>query len=349
MTDHNHKETGAAQPIHLEGETWAPPAEDDVVEAQPRHGICKVFVGRDGLRAGWSLLIFIVMLVAGVMSASFLMHKLHLKPAMEKVGNVVYESPSAPLYTHGILFVTLVIAGLIMSRIEKRPFGNYGIDSFTPHRCKQFIAGLFWGLVLLSLLIFTLKFAGLLVFDGRALFGTEVFTYGIKWAASFLLVALMEEYLLRGYMQFTIARGIAGLLGQSPYRRAVGFWISAIIFAFVFGLGHKGNPGESPLGLIMAGTVGLVFSFSLWRTGSLWWAIGWHTAWDWAESYFYGVADSGLMVKGHLFNTHSVGTPLMSGGATGPEGSIFVLPVLILTALVIFFTLKPEGWPSHQE
>lgn len=349
MTDHNHEETGAAKPIELHGETWAPPAEDDVIAASSQRGSRYLFFGKDGLRAGWSLILFIAILAAGVMSASAVVKKLHFKPAMEKVGNVLYESPSAPLYTHGILFVTLVISGLIMSRIEKRPFGHYGIDAFTSHRIKQFAAGLVWGLVLLSLLIFTLKVTGLLIFDGRALFGSEAFVYGIKWAASFLLVALMEEYLLRGYLQFTLARGIAGMLGQSPFRRTVGFWVTALIFAFVFGLGHKGNPGESPLGLLMAGTVGLVFCLSLWRTGSLWWAIGWHAAWDWAESYFYGVADSGLMVKGHLLNTHPAGSPIMSGGATGPEGSIFVLPVLILTALVIIFTLKNEGWPSHQE
>jgi hypothetical protein len=74
---------------------------------------------------------------------------------------------------------------------------------------------------------------------------------------------------------------------------------------------------------VAAGLAGLVFCFALYRTGSLWWAIGIHAAWDWSQSFLYGVADSGLMAEGHLFATHPVGKPILSGGLTGPEGSVF--------------------------
>jgi uncharacterized protein len=40
--------------------------------------------------------------------------------------------------------------------------------------------------------------------------------------------------------------------------------------------------------------VAMVFCFSLWRTGSLWWAIGFLAAWDWSESFLYIVPGSGL-------------------------------------------------------
>jgi hypothetical protein len=46
------------------------------------------------------------------------------------------------------------------------------------------------------------------------------------------------------------------------------------------------------------------------------------------------------MVQHHLLATHPVGKPLLSGGATGPEGSIFVLPLLALLCLIIIFTLS---------
>jgi hypothetical protein len=45
------------------------------------------------------------------------------------------------------------------------------------------------------------------------------------------------------------------------------------------------------------------------------------------------------MVQHHLLATHPVGKPILSGGATGPEGSIFVIAVLALVALIILFTL----------
>ena len=46
-----------------------------------------------------------------------------------------------------------------------------------------------------------------------------------------------------------------------------------------------------------------------------------------------------IMVQHHLLATHPVGKPILSGGTTGPEGSIFILAVLALIALIIFFTL----------
>ena len=43
------------------------------------------------------------------------------------------------------------------------------------------------------------------------------------------------------------------------------------------------------------------------------------------------------MVQHHLLATHPVGKPILSGGVTGPEGSIFVLPILALISFIIIF------------
>jgi len=66
---------------------------------------------------------------------------------------------------------------------------------------------------------------------------------------------------------------------------------------------------------------------------------GFHTSWDWGQSFLYGVPDSGLMVQHHLFATHPVGRRVLSGGTTGPEGSIFVVLILVLVSVAILFTL----------
>jgi hypothetical protein len=86
------------------------------------------------------------------------------------------------------------------------------------------------------------------------------------------------------------------------------------------------------------GLIGLVFCLALWRTGSLWWAIGFHAAWDWAQSFLYGVADSGTIAQGRLFAAHPLGRPILSGGLTGPEGSAFILPIVLLSAGAILLT-----------
>jgi hypothetical protein len=45
------------------------------------------------------------------------------------------------------------------------------------------------------------------------------------------------------------------------------------------------------------------------------------------------------MVQHHLIATHPVGKPILSGGLTGPEGSIVILGIFFLIILIILFTL----------
>jgi membrane protease YdiL (CAAX protease family) len=110
----------------------------------------------------------------------------------------------------------------------------------------------------------------------------------------------------------------------------------------LFALGHLGNEGESVLGIVEVSTAGFIFCFSLWYTKSLWWAVGFHAGWDWGQSYFYGTADSGLVIQHHLLASHPSGRPLWSGGATGPEGSVLILPLvtLVITTMWLWWGNK---------
>ena len=55
------------------------------------------------------------------------------------------------------------------------------------------------------------------------------------------------------------------------------------------------------------------------------------------------------MIPHHLLATHPVGKPILSGGATGPEGSIFIVPVLALVCLIILFTLSGPHYCENLE
>jgi len=316
-----------------------PPPTEPATPAQPS-ALRRIFTGKDGLRAGWSLLIFIVIFAALAFCVRAIGHKVH--PPAPKAPNAPPEpaSPGFLFIAESIPFFITVLVTWIMSKIERRPNSVYGLGG--QRKLAYFFRGLTWGIVCLSLLIVTLVKTGLLVIEGRLLFGADILRYGAIWLLGFFLVGMLEEYLTRGYVQYTLTRGLAGVYEwafKTRHSKALGFWTAAVIFSILFGLGHESNPGESPLGLLGAGLAALVFCFSLWRTGSLWFAIGLHTSWDWGQSFLYGVADSGLMAQHHLLATHPVGKPILSGGATGPEGSIFILPILGIIALIIFFTL----------
>jgi uncharacterized protein len=305
----------------------------------------KIFVGTDGLRAGWSLLIFIVLM--GVMLqgtnlfAKYVGHVTPPRPGSEL-------PPILAVYLEFLPFLGTLLVTWIMSKIERRRIGVYGLGA--ERVLPNFFAGLLWGVTLLSLLVFILWKSGLLVIERRLLFGADVAKYGVIWLLCFLGVGLLEEYLTRGYILYTLTRGIGAIYTwafKTRHGKALGFWTAAVILSVLFGVGHGSNPGESPIGLLSAGLASLVFCFSLWRTGSLWWAVGAHASWDWAQSFLYGVADSGLMTQHRLLATHPVGTPLMSGGTTGPEGSIFAIAMLGLFAVVIVVTLpKSDQRPA---
>lgn len=343
-----------AETIPQTGEaTWFPPVEDDVQglrdQRPPPKDLQWVLFGKDGLRAGWSVMLFLLVFVGLFFLQRPLLRGLNLMRFAPRRG-----SPAGPLvpvlFSHGVPFVFAMAAAFVVSRVEGRSLAAYGIGGLRG-RARQFAAGLGWGFVLFSLLILVLRVTGLLVFDGSLMFGADVLKWGAAWAFSFLCVALFEEYLTRGFLQFTLARGLAGIAGALGMgergRRVLGFWLVALFFSFLFGFGHKGNPGESPLGLVAAGLIGLVFAFSLWRTGSLWWAVGYHAAWDWAESCVYGVRDSGTTIQHALVATHPLGSPWLSGGLTGPEGSIYVLGAIGLTVAAIAVTLPSQtGSPS---
>lgn len=308
----------------------SPPTLRNIPEPRLLH---RIFFGDEGLRAGWGILLFVLL----CFGSNYGIAVLHLLPSQPHAtpGQPSPELPPASsIVSEGALLLLVSVATLILSRIEGRPIGAYGLGG--PGRLRLFLYGLFWGLVLLSLLVLVLWRTHLLVFDGLLLAPAAIFRYAAVWSFGFLLVALFEETFLRGYLQFTLTRGLSSLyrpFTTSRQAHTFGYWSAAIVLCSIFGFGHSNNPGESPFGLFAVGLFGLTFIFSLWRTGSLWWAIGAHTSWNWAQSFLYGVGDSGNMIRYHLLASHPVGQPLLSGGTTGPEGSILVLPTLGLLAV----------------
>ena len=300
-----------------------------------------LFVGPHGLRPFWSLLLYLAIVLTPVMLFAVANH-LSGEKALPGAKAAQYISPLTMAITEWLQFGFVFFATWIMSRIEDRSAFDYGLAR-TPRRLYWLLIGALLGLIFQSLLIVILWSTHHLVFAGVLLRPLSAVGYGFVWAIGFVGVGFFEEFLFRGYLQFGLTNCLAGLVRHvSPTSRhveAIGFWSAAVLISFGFGFVHGLNPGESPIGLLCAGSAGLMFAFSLWRTGSLWWAIGLHAAWDWAQSFLFGVADSGGISTHRLLSTHPAGPAWLSGGATGPEGSIFVLLVMLCIVLIAAFTL----------
>lgn len=231
------------------------------------------------------------------------------------------------LIVETLMMLAAVVPGFLMARIEGHPFSEFGLPLRGAFR-QGFWMGSLWGLGALTALMLLLRSSRAFQFGNLALHGARVWKFAIYYAALFLATAFFEEFLLRGYSQWILSRTIR-------------FWPAAIFLSVLFGYMHQGNPGEARTGLVAAGLIGFFLCLTLRRTGNLWWAVGFHMAWDWAESFLYSVPDSGALLPGHLLNSAMHGPTWLTGGSVGPEGSYLVF-LVIAVLWILFDRTYPE-------
>lgn len=335
--------------------------------ASGRSVLRTTFIGPYGLRAGWSALLFIIFSVIFMLATAPIVATL---TGLARHGKSAQLTPFTALISELIQVLAILAAGALMARIERRRLQDYNLAD--QRTMAHFFSGLAIGFIALSVLIGAMAWGGWLRFGTIELPAAQIVGFGFVWGVVFLLTGFFEEGSFRCYLQFTFTRGInfwwalgiigavclslavrhaghaawgvytVALLGLLPclwlhFQRSAGsnFWQAAWTTSTLFGFLHVTNNGENWIGIFSAAAIGFVFCVSIWVTGSAWWAIGCHAAWDWAETFFYGTADSGLVPKGHFLTTAPNGNVFWSGGTDGPEGSILILGILVLFILAL--------------
>lgn len=312
-------ETNAAPP---QGQQ-SPPTVSASAPPASFGGVHTIFIGREGLRSGWRIFFYVGSGIVLFLALSILEHLIPSRGA-----GFLWRG----MFIQLVLVISSLVPALAMAKIEKRQFSVYGLG-LSPPRARLFLTGLLWGVLTLSALMIMMRAVGVFSYGSLALHGARIMEFAVFWGVFFLLVGIFEEFTFRGYTQFTLSQ-------------AVGFWPAACVFSFIFGALHLiGNVGETWLGSLCAGLIGLFFCFTLRRTGSLWFAVGMHASWDWGESYLYSVPDSGGTVPGHLLRSSFHGSRWLTGGSVGPEGSVLVF-VVIAAAWVVFDRIYPKPQPT---
>ena len=326
----------------------------------------KIFLNETGLRAEWRLLIYAAFVAAIALSGGLvLQHFARPTPGV--------SSPGYLLVSEVFGFVVTFGAALIMSRIEHRSPAVYGLPADGAFG-KLFWQGFLIGLVEISALVGLISAFGGYSFGTLALHGADILRWAAFWIVVFVFVGLFEEFLFRGYTQFTLANAgfwptaivfsllfwrlhlsnqrdgigfwlaalvlslLSGrLLLKNPEKKTggIGFWPAAIVLSLLFGRVHLSNQGESWVGVLGVVMIGLIFALSLRRTGNLWFAVGLHASFDFGETFLYSVPNSGNVFAGHLSNASLHGAKWLTGGSVGPEGSIFSFLTMAILALVV--------------
>jgi len=277
----------------------------------------RVFVKEHQIRPGWRFGIFLVLYVVIGKVLDFVLSRINLSDRP-------FTWPSLS-FNEALDFAVIVSIAWVMSRIEHERFSAYGL-LLVPEAGRLFAKGVLWGIIPSILILIPICLAGACSFHGLALHGRDLPVSAFGWALAFLGVGFAEEFMFRGYSLKTLAE-------------AIGFWPAAAVLSCLFGLVHLiFKPDEGWIDPISVSLYGLFWCLTLRRTGSLWFAVGFHAASDYTDMIVFAepnTGNDGKSLPGHLLDVRFHGPDWLTGGPRGTEASLLVF--LVLAALFYLF------------
>jgi membrane protease YdiL (CAAX protease family) len=248
------------------------------------------------LRAPWRILLFLVVLVAALVIASWI--ELSTENLAARSGyDLLVTEWSVPI---GLLGATAVM----LKAVDGRSWDYVGLDARAagPLRLAE---GALLGVIPIAVPSLLLLASGQLDAVSAAP-GSWWRAAGLSFA-NLLPAAFGEELLLRGY--------IFAVLLQS-----VGAKWTLISTSVVFGLLHLSNPGSDAQSIVIVMLAGFFLGSVYLATRSLWAATVAHFVWNWFMAALLHTPVSGLAVESPGYRVIDSGPDWLTGGAWGPEG-----------------------------
>ena len=233
------------------------------------------------------------------------------------------------VYPIGVLWL-----GFCRAKLDKRSFISLGLRR--SRAGSNLGRGLVAGFLSIAVIWAILWVTGAIAVNGwsAAARGPNVVLAIAGWLLAFAAVGFFEEFLFRGYTLHNLTNWLG-------WRAAV------IIQATIFALVHLGNvvtaSNEARVAALGAMPsiflIGVFFAISYRKTGSLWFPIGFHAAWNFSLGCLFSLPVSGIKTF-QLLDVQTQTQSWLSGGSFGAEGSFFLLPVLV--ALIWFMLQAPD-------
>jgi uncharacterized protein len=265
------------------------------------------------LRNGWWILIFI----AFVAVTSFA-----YKPLSHGLKNLGVPK----LWLEPVPFLLALLATWACTRLRQEPLSSAGFR-LDWRWFKEAAVGTLLGIGMLLACAGAICIVGGVRFELDPARSFSALLIGLYF---FLFMALLEETLFRGFIFQRMLDGI-------------GMWPALIAMAALFAVAHWGSPG-------MQGTTEIVAFLDLFlaavmlgvaylRTRSLALPVGLHLGWNWTQGHVLGFGVSGYDFAGWLKPIFQGQAEWLTGGAFGPESSIFS-PLVSLLMIVLLWRWK---------
>ncbi|WP_282050946.1 CPBP family intramembrane glutamic endopeptidase [Maribacter aquivivus] len=212
---------------------------------------------------------------------------------------------------------TFLLIWLFMKFVDEEKFIEVGLQ--IKSRNKDIVIGTLLGLIIMTIAYFGLVASKEIVFSKFNFNLQELFLTTVL----FILVAILEEVLFRGYIQKNL---------MLSFNKYVALIVSSVLFALM----HGANPNISLFSLLGLFLAGMALGATYMYTKNLWYPIAFHFSWNLFQSLL------GFNVSGQdIYSIIEFTVPennKINGGQFGFEGSIFsLLTELILVFLIIYY------------
>lgn len=238
----------------------------------------------------------------------------------------VTDGPTLFLFMY-LSFIGIDLLVLLYTLLCEKPvFRSFGL------RAGEWGSGNTWKLFGLGLLVgFGMNALCILA---AWLHGDIVLSVG-RFQPLYLLAALVcvcvqsgaEELLTRGYM-----------LGA--LRDRYNIWIAVAVNSLFFGALHLFNNGVTVLSMVNIVFFGLALSIVMIKLRSLWFCIAVHTAWNFSQSIFFGLPNSGIVSEGSFFHLEAARDSALYSANFGVEGAITTTLVLLVLSLAVLLLAR---------
>ena len=293
-----------------------------------RMEVSNIFVDNHGkLRSGWRAILFAV---AFLVCAKLFQALASIVIAFAGRDRALALSRSSWSFLIGalVLLSSATLVGWACGRVfEDLPFRSFG---WSPHSgwFKNLMIGSAIGAASLLLAAgFTAVTRGIRfsldTVDASAILKTAIVSVVI-----FMVLASGEEALFRGYPLQTFARA----------RLA---WVGVLLTSLPFAMAHLYNPhANRGFTFINTALAGVWLAAAYLRTRTLWFPLGLHWSWNWAQASLLGLPVSGIerIAPAPLLHAMNAGPDWLTGGTYGIEGGAACTVALVISTVVVWRT-----------
>ncbi|OJJ19253.1 hypothetical protein BKI52_20795 [marine bacterium AO1-C] len=282
------------------------------------------------LRAGWRILIFAI-LFWGLSALIFV-----IRPLFGDLSKRAFLNHYRIVIVFILAMAATIAVALSRKKLDKQSIVSLGLaankrtwrDLLFGFALSGAMAGIF---LVLLVTLGLVEFQGLNI--GRTPLAKNQTTGFIRLMSAISVVSmtiLLLEDVLVGYWEEIVFRGyiFQNMVVGLGLRWAIG------ISCLLYGLIHAANPNASLLSSSIIMLFGFLRLYGYLSTQMLWLSMGMHIGWNFFQGPVFGFAASGHS-QVTFFKLKLVGQSWLTGGAFGPEGSILIIPIIILALVVM--------------